>query len=160
MEPATGRILALVSKPTFDANLLASHRFDDVTDAYRDYADSAENPLVNRAISGDLYHPGSVFKLVVAAAALESGRYTVGSRFENLSEYILPGTTTAITNSGGRRCGSGDFVSFESALIRSCNIPFAMMAGSHSRSSGTYGLWFFPGDSTDGCLQHLSGRNG
>ena len=128
MEPATGRILALVSKPTFDANLLASHRFDDVTDAYRDYADSPENPLVNRAISGDLYHPGSVFKLVVAAAALESGRYTVGSRFENLSEYILPGTTTAITNSGGRRCGSGDFVSFESALIRSCNIPFAMMA--------------------------------
>jgi peptidoglycan glycosyltransferase len=128
MEPATGRILALVSKPTFDANLLASHRFDDVTEAYRDYAEDADRPLVNRAISGDLYHPGSIFKLVVAAAALESGRYTVGSRFENLSEYTLPGTNTAITNSGGGRCGTEDFVSLETALIKSCNIPFAMMA--------------------------------
>ncbi len=128
IEPTTGRILALVSKPTFDANLLASHQFDDVNDAYKNYADSPEKPLVNRAIAGDLYPPGSVFKLVVAAAALESGRYTVGSRFENLSEYVLPGTTTAITNSGGRRCGNEEYVSLETALIRSCNIPFAMMA--------------------------------
>jgi peptidoglycan glycosyltransferase len=128
MDPATGRILALVSKPTFDANLLASHQFSYVTEAYQNYADSEDRPLTNRAIAGDLYHPGSVFKLVVAAAALESGRYTVGSRFENMAEYALPGTTTAITNSGGRTCGNEDFVSFETALIRSCNIPFAMMA--------------------------------
>lgn len=128
LEPSTGRILAMVSKPTFDANLLASHQFSEVTEAYRNYADSKDRPLTNRAIAGDLYHPGSVFKLVVAAAALESGRYTIGSRFENLTEYVLPGTITAITNSGGRKCGNEDFVSLETALIRSCNIPFAMMA--------------------------------
>ena len=81
LEPSTGRILAMVSKPTFDANLLAGLTFGEVSDAYRSYADSQEAPLINRAIGGDLYHPGSVFKLVVAAAALESGRYTATSEF-------------------------------------------------------------------------------
>lgn len=128
MEPATGRILAMVSKPTFDANLLASHQLSEVTENYEKFINSPDQPLINRAIAGNLYFPGSVFKLVVTAAALESGRYAVSSRFENLSEYVLPGTTTAITNSGGKKCGSGSFVTLETALIRSCNIPFAMMA--------------------------------
>jgi peptidoglycan glycosyltransferase len=128
IEPATGRILALVSKPTFDANLLASHSFGDVTDAYQNYAENEDDPLVNRAIAGDLYHPGSVFKLVVAAAALESGKYTVTSEFENLSEYQLPGTSTLVKNSSGSTCGQDEVVTLETALIRSCNIPFAMLA--------------------------------
>lgn len=128
MEPATGRILAMVSKPTFDANLLASHQLSEVNENYEKFINSPDKPLVNRAIAGDLYFPGSIFKLVVTAAALESGRYTVGSRFDNMTEYILPGTTTAITNSGGRRCGTNSFVTLETALTLSCNIPFAMMA--------------------------------
>jgi peptidoglycan glycosyltransferase len=128
MEPATGRILAMVSKPTFDANLLASHQSSEVNENYEKFINSADKPLINRAIAGDLYFPGSIFKLVVAAAALESGRYTVGSRFENLTEYVLPGTTTAIQNSGGRRCGTQSFVTLETALALSCNIPFAMIA--------------------------------
>ena len=128
MEPATGRILAMVSKPTFDANLLASHQLSEVNENYEKFINSPDKPLVNRAIAGDLYFPGSIFKLVVAAAALESGRYTVGSRFDNMTEYVLPGTTTAITNSGGKRCGTKSFVTLETALTLSCNIPFAMMA--------------------------------
>jgi peptidoglycan glycosyltransferase len=128
MEPATGRILAMVSKPTFDANLLASHQLSEVNDNYDKFVNSPDQPLANRAIAGDLYFPGSIFKLVVTAAALESGRYTVGSRFENLTEYTLPGTTTSITNSGGRKCGTKSFVTLETALTLSCNIPFAMMA--------------------------------
>ena len=128
MEPATGRILAMVSKPTFDANLLASHQLSEVNESYEKFINSPDKPLVNRAIAGDLYFPGSIFKLVVTAAALESGRYTVGSRFDNMTEYILPGTTTPITNSGGKRCGTKSFVTLETALTLSCNIPFAMMA--------------------------------
>jgi peptidoglycan glycosyltransferase len=128
MEPATGRILAMVSKPTFDANLLASHQLSEVNENYEKFINSPDKPLVNRAIAGDLYFPGSIFKLVVTAAALESGRYTVGSRFDNTTQYILPGTTTAITNSGGRKCGTNSFVTLETALTLSCNIPFAMMA--------------------------------
>lgn len=128
IEPSTGRILAMVSKPTFDANKLAGHLYGPVVDAYRDYTEDENDPLINRTIAGDLYHPGSVFKLVVAAAALESGRYTALSEFENLSSYRLPGTMTDIENSSGSTCGSGEFVTLETALIRSCNIPFAILA--------------------------------
>ncbi len=128
MEPSTGRILAMVSKPTFDANLLASHQSSEVNENYEKFVNSPDQPLINRAIAGDLYFPGSIFKLVVAAAALESGRYTVGSRFENLTEYVLPGTTTAIQNSRGKKCGTRSFVTLETALTLSCNIPFAMIA--------------------------------
>ncbi|MEY3561092.1 MAG: hypothetical protein RL068_244, partial [Actinomycetota bacterium] len=128
IEPSTGRILALVSKPTFDANLLSDHLYGPVTDAYQTYTEDPDQPLVNRTIAGDLYHPGSTFKLVVAAAALESGAYTATSTFENLDEYRLPGTSVYIENSSGTTCGSGDTVTLEQALIKSCNIPFAMLA--------------------------------
>jgi peptidoglycan glycosyltransferase len=128
LDPATGRILAMVSKPTFDANMLAGLNFGEVSDAYRAYADSPEAPLVNRAIGGDLYHPGSVFKLVVAAAALESGEYTATSEFENLDAYRLPGTLTEVRNASRSTCGPGETVTLERALISSCNIPFALLA--------------------------------
>lgn len=128
IEPSTGRILAMVSKPTFDANLLAGHLYGPVTDALKTYSADEDQPLVNRAIAGDLYHPGSTFKLVVAAAALESGSYTATSTFENLDTYRLPGTNTFIKNSSGSTCGTGETVTLEYALIRSCNIPFAMLA--------------------------------
>lgn len=128
MDPVTGRILAMVSKPTFDANKLAGHTYGPVNDSYRSYLDDENDPLINRTIGGDLYHPGSVFKLVVAAAALESGLYRANSQFPNLSSYRLPGTITDIQNSSGSSCGAGEFVTLETALIRSCNIPFAMLA--------------------------------
>ncbi|MEJ1230795.1 MAG: penicillin-binding transpeptidase domain-containing protein [Galbitalea sp.] len=44
--------------------------------AYNALMKSPDKPLVNRAVAGDLYHPGSVFKLVVASAALDSGKAT------------------------------------------------------------------------------------
>lgn len=128
MEPSTGRILAMVSKPSYDANELAAHLYSPVTNAYKQLIDSADQPLINRAISGDLYHPGSVFKLVVAAAALESGQYTINSTFENLPEYRLPGTLTTIRNSGDGLCGEDPQVTIAVALAKSCNIPFAQLA--------------------------------
>ncbi|CQR74043.1 Stage V sporulation protein D [Sporomusa ovata DSM 2662] len=58
MRPSTGEILAMASRPGFDANNLSR------------YLEQSSAPLLNRAISA--YQPGSVFKLVVAAAALEN----------------------------------------------------------------------------------------
>jgi peptidoglycan glycosyltransferase len=127
IEPSTGRILALVSKSGFDANLLSTHNTADASANYKKLLTNKNAPLINRAIGGDLYAPGSVFKLIVAAAAFESGEYTPQSKLPNPKTYVLPGTTTAITNSGEGRCGGATTVSIATALKLSCNIPFAQL---------------------------------
>jgi peptidoglycan glycosyltransferase len=125
IEPSTGRILAMVSSPSFDPNQLASHSTSNVLEYYQSVIADDKDPLANRAIAGDQYFPGSVFKVLVAAAALESGRYQAGSEFENLPELRLPLSTSIVTNSGGRLCGIGETVTIETALVLSCNVPFA-----------------------------------
>ncbi len=128
IEPSTGRILAMVSKPSFDTNALASHDTDAVNAAYEQLVADASKPLDNRAIEGDLNPPGSTFKLVVASAALASGRYTPDSAFPNLAAYTLPQSTNVVSNAGGGACGEGDTVTIATALRLSCNIPFAELA--------------------------------
>lgn len=124
-EPSTGKIIAMVSKPSFDTNLLASHDEDTVQATYQTLLNDPTKPLYNRAIAGDMNPPGSTFKLVVAAAAIESGKYTPDSMFPDLSSLTLPGTSTVIQNSGGGTCAGGGEVSMATALKNSCNIPFA-----------------------------------
>ena len=128
IEPSTGRILAMVSKPSFDTNTLASHDPDAVNAAYDQLAADPSQPLVNRAIEGDLNPPGSTFKLVVASAALASGRYTPDSAFPNLASYTLPQSSSVVSNAGSGTCGGGDTVTIATALRLSCNIPFAELA--------------------------------
>ncbi|QCR18050.1 peptidoglycan D,D-transpeptidase FtsI family protein [Agrococcus sp. SGAir0287] len=127
IDPATGDILALTTTPTYDPNIFASHDTDAVIAAYDQMLADPSQPLQNRAIGGDLYFPGSVFKLVVTAAAIESGSYTPDSTFGNPAELDLTGTSTPIYNSTRQACrgGEGDQVSLTNALIYSCNIPFA-----------------------------------
>lgn len=124
LEPSTGRILAMVSKPSYDPNLLAQHSTQSVLEAYTKLNDDPTKPLANRAISGDLYFPGSVFKIVMTAAALESG-FRPDSEFENLAELPLPLSSSSIRNSGGRLCGPDETTTLEVAFKLSCNIPYA-----------------------------------
>jgi peptidoglycan glycosyltransferase len=124
-EPATGRILAMVSKPTFDPNALAVHDGGQVQATYEGLLADPSDPLFNRAIGGDMNPPGSVFKLVVTAAALESGRYTPESTFPNPPTLTLPGTDSVVRNSGGGSCGGGSVVTLATMLRLSCNVPFA-----------------------------------
>lgn len=125
LDPATGRILAMVSKPSFDPNPLASHQGSVVLDAYNTLSDDPANPLANRAIAGDQYFPGSVFKVLMMAAALDSGRYSAESEFPNPAELALPLSTNTVKNSGGRLCGGEETVTLEEAFRLSCNIPYA-----------------------------------
>src|SRR5690606_29144276 len=69
IEPATGRILAMVSTPGFDTNTLAAHDPAAVDAEHDRLVAEPSKPLYNRAIAGNLNPPGSTFKLVVAAAA-------------------------------------------------------------------------------------------
>jgi len=126
MDPTTGRILALVSKPGFDANLLSTHNIAEAGSNYTKLLTDKSAPLINRSVDG-LYAPGSVFKLVVAAAAFESGAYSPESLLPNPRTYTLPGTKTTISNSGESSCGGAKTVSIATALKLSCNIPFAQL---------------------------------
>ncbi len=125
IEPKTGKILAMVSKPGFDPNLLASHDSGTVIANYKKLLADPTDPLINRAIAGDLYYPGSIFKLIVASAAFDSGKYTPTDTFPNPPTLTLPGTNRVINNAEGGSCGGGDTVSIADALRLSCNIPFA-----------------------------------
>lgn len=124
IDPVTGNILAMVSKPGFDANKVAGHDSEKVAKNYDELEADSANPLINKAIGGDLYHPGSVFKLVVAAAALESGQYTNESTFQNPVSVRLPNSTSEVFNSSRRACGTDSTVSMIYAMRFSCNVPF------------------------------------
>ena len=123
-EPATGRVLAMVSKPSYDPNLLTVHDNQQVTDSYQALLNDESEPLIDRSINA-LNPPGSVFKLVVVTAALESGKFTPESTFPNPATYQLPGSSSIVINSGGGTCGGGDTVTIATALKQSCNIPLA-----------------------------------
>ena len=125
IEPATGRVLAMVSKPTFDPNALTGGDAAQVQAAYDALEADPEDPLFNRTIAGDLYHPGSTFKLVVSASALETGQYTPDSTFPNPVQFPLPQSSSFVMNASRTACGGGDEVTLENALVYSCNIPFA-----------------------------------
>ena len=125
--PQTGEILAMVSKESYDPNLLAVHTTKDVIATYKDLNAAPSKPLVNRAIAGDLYAPGSVFKLIMTAAALEGGDYTPDSEFPNPPRLTLPESSNVIRNAGGSDCGGGANASIATALRLSCNIPFAQL---------------------------------
>jgi peptidoglycan glycosyltransferase len=124
-EADSGKILAMVSKPSYDPNLLSSHDTDTVIATYKKLLEDPASPLINRNIGGKLNPPGSTFKLVMVSAALESGKYTPASTFPNPARLRLPQTDITIQNSGGGTCGPGPTVTLADALRLSCNIPFA-----------------------------------
>jgi peptidoglycan glycosyltransferase len=127
LEPETGKILAMASLPSYDPNQLASHDFPSVLDAY-DKLDAAEDePLVNRAIRTTL-PPGSTFKLVTAAAAIESGAYEASGEVPGGVSYQLPQTSddSGLIDNDGRECGV-DKIPFEQAMGNSCNTTFAQL---------------------------------
>lgn len=125
LDPETGDVLAMYSSPTFDPNAFASHNTAAVTEVYNQLLTDPDDPLHNRTIAGDLYFPGSVFKVLVLSAALESGDYTLESEFDNPAELQLPQSSSVVRNASRETCGPGETVTLETAFILSCNIPFA-----------------------------------
>ncbi len=113
IEPKTGRVLAAVSSPTYDPNLIEGN--------YRQASASKFGcpPLVNRAAAG-LYTPGSTFKVVTAAAALDSGKVTPSSTFND------PGYCTEYGQRVNNYDTSSPFgtVTFSQAMQNSINSVF------------------------------------
>jgi len=126
IDASTGALLAVASSPSFDPNLLSSHDPNVIQKSYEALTANPKEPLLNRALAMAL-PPGSTFKLVTAAAALESGRYTLHSLLPGPARIKLPQSDHDLSNWTGQPCGPGDKVSLERALAISCNTAFAWL---------------------------------
>ncbi len=124
IDPKTGAILAMVSHPSFDPNSVAGHDLGTVDKNYQALTKADDRPLVNRAIGGDLYPPGSVFKVVTAAAALSGGDFTAESVLPGPAELDLPLTDSTLPNHDSQPCSASGKVTLKQALIVSCNPAF------------------------------------
>jgi len=125
LDPSTGAILAAVSSPSFDPNALSSHDANKIQAAYKRYNADPNNPLENRAFE-ITFPPGSVFKLVVSAAALKNGRKP-DTRIPAVNALPLPGTSIKLRNFGGEQCADGKTDTLDHALTISCNTAFAQL---------------------------------
>ncbi|KLN36347.1 cell division protein FtsI [Cellulosimicrobium funkei] len=128
IEPKTGRVLALVSKPSYDPNELATHDTAAARDRYQELLNADGNPMSNRAIRGNTYPPGSTFKIVTSAAALESGQYTAETVIPAPDELPYPQSTQTMKNFGGSRCSPTGEMTLADALRISCNTAFGDLA--------------------------------
>ncbi|MEU0739774.1 penicillin-binding transpeptidase domain-containing protein [Streptomyces sp. NPDC006134] len=124
IDPKTGRILAVVSTPSYDPSALTDA--NTAGPAWKRLNADPDKPLTNRALRQPL-PPGSTFKLVVAAAALEDGLYaSVDQPTDSPDPYRLPGTVRDLTNENPNApCANA---TIRTALQYSCNNVFARMA--------------------------------
>ena len=126
IDPHTGDVKAIVTNPTYDPNELASQDPKQVRAAWDRLTSDPEKPLLSRAID-ELYPPGSTFKLVTAAAALENG-FAPDSVWPNPPILDLPQTTSTLENFGGEHClGGASQITLAQALTISCNVVFGQV---------------------------------
>jgi len=124
LDPKTGDVLGMVSTPSYDPSRLASHDGDEQQKAWQEFSEADGNPMLNRAVR-ETYPPGSTFKIVTTAAALEDGMEPDASVTPD-SNVTLPGTSTTLENYGGATCPG---TTLKDALKYSCNTAFAEIAG-------------------------------
>ena len=122
LDPKTGAILAMWSFPSYDPNPLAAHNQDAVQAAWQQLQVAEGQPLLPRAYRRR-YAPGSTFKVVTAAAALDRKPELATKNYPVLRQLDLPGTTRNLPNFGGGSCGGA----LPQLLKVSCNTGFAQM---------------------------------
>jgi peptidoglycan glycosyltransferase len=126
LDPSTGAVLGMASTPTYDPNVLSSHEPAEIRQYWEELNGLEVDPRLNRAIDAR-YSPGSIFKVIVSAAALASGEYTPDTVVPAPQELVLPGTSTALENFGGSACDPSGQQSLLDALTVSCNTAFAQL---------------------------------
>jgi penicillin-binding protein A len=142
LEPSTGRVLAMVSNPTYNPNLVERH----FAQAIRTTAPCGA-PLLNRATAGK-YQPGSTFKIVTASAALDTGRFTPDSPFydpgycEEYGKRVRnAGNPEAPETFGNVNLTTGFEHSINSVF---CNVGKALGAATVLRYAERYGFYSLP----------------
>jgi peptidoglycan glycosyltransferase len=117
IEPATGKVRVMVSSPGYDQNSL-----DEDGVFTRLSTDDARSPLLNRATQAG-YPPGSTFKVITAAAALDSGRFTPDSIVDGKSPITV--SSRPLANFSDQQYGQ---IPLTTALTNSVNTVWAQVA--------------------------------
>ncbi|MDR1768496.1 MAG: penicillin-binding protein 2, partial [Propionibacteriaceae bacterium] len=120
----TGAVKALVTSPSYDPSVLSAHDLTAVETAWKALNADPDQPMLNRA-TRNIYQPGSTFKLVTAAAALENIDGMTADTAIDASSYQLPHSTKTISGN----CG-GSKITLQQALEVSCNPGFARLGAS------------------------------
>ncbi|MGD9497644.1 MAG: peptidoglycan D,D-transpeptidase FtsI family protein [Armatimonadota bacterium] len=110
----TGAVLALVSAPAYDPDVILSSKWD-----YQLFREDPDSPELNRALQG-LYPPGSTLKIMTAAIALDLGRVTPDTTFKCDGKYKVDGAEITCPRPHGT-------VTLQQALAVSCNTTFARL---------------------------------
>ena len=124
LDPRTGAILAMASTPSYDPNPLVSHNTVAAEAAYNKLDRDPSEPLLNRATQ-ETFPPGSTFKVILSAAALEAG-YTINTPIPAGPSYQPPQTDHKITNAAASICPEPQVTLIE-ALTESCNTGYAQL---------------------------------
>jgi peptidoglycan glycosyltransferase len=123
IEPSTGKILALASYPSYDPSSFAGNSTTTDTEAWQKLQkkNNPNDPMLNRALR-EVYPPGSTFKVVTAAAALEHGLYKdADEKTDTPLPWVMTGTRTELKNDGNLPCKDA---TLREALRVSCNTVF------------------------------------
>lgn len=124
LDPNTGAVIAMWSWPTYDPNSLSSVDVAQAQAARGALLADDANPLLPRTFR-ETYFPGSTFKVVTAAAALDQEVVELDTPiFDTVTSYTPPLTNNALGNFGGSSCGGA----LREMLARSCNAGFAQLA--------------------------------
>ena len=121
LDPRTGAVLAAVSSPSYDPELLLG---DDAAQHWEILLTDTAQPIRDRGTK-ELYAPGSTFKTVITATALDTGIAGPGTVFDDPVEFDLPGSSATISNFAARPCNDGVSVTLLEGFVRSCNTTFA-----------------------------------
>jgi peptidoglycan glycosyltransferase len=125
LDPRTGAVLAMVTSPSYDPNALSSHDPRAIRDAFARLDADPADPLLNRAAQRT-YPPGSVFKIVTAAAVIEQLGYRPDTIVDSPPSVPLPLTNRSLSNFGNGSCG-GPRIPLAESFRRSCNADFAIL---------------------------------
>jgi penicillin-binding protein A len=127
IDPRSGEVRAMWSNPSFDPGPFASHDPREERRHARSLNPrSADSPLVNGATQRG-FPPGSTFKVVTSAAALDSGRFSPSSTFDDPLALDLPLTNETLQNFSRTTCTGGGRIDLFTALVVSCDTTFGIL---------------------------------
>ncbi len=126
LNPETGAVLAEVSLPSYDPNLLSTHDINAASANYNKLNTDPAKPMLNRAVQ-EIYPPGSTFKVITSAAALSADSSLSPDSMVQGGEFYQPPQTSSFRIKNAHEGICPEQISLKQALTVSCNTVFARM---------------------------------